>query len=179
MPTETYTQLVLREFKRLKKLADDSCAQVSREEFFAEPGPGDNSLAVILKHVGGNLLSRWTDFLTSDGEKPGRDREIEFSILETDTQESLKAQWEAGWSALFAAIEPLTDADLTRTVTIRKEPLSVLQAINRQLSHYAYHVGQIVYVAKHFAGPKWKSLSIPRGGSVKFNQNPAKYVPGN
>lgn len=176
MQAESYTQLALREFKRLKKLADDALAQVASNEFFSAPAPGDNSLAVIVKHVGGNLLSRWTDFLTSDGEKPGRERDLEFLIVESDHREQLIAQWQRGWSALFASIEPLTDADLARTVMIRKEPLTVMQAINRQLTHYAYHVGQIVYVAKHYAGPNWKSLSIPLGASTAFNRNPSSYI---
>jgi chromosome segregation and condensation protein ScpB len=114
--------------------------------------------------------------LTSDGEKPDRNRDAEFEITATDTQQILIERWESGWAALFSALEPLTDADLERTVTIRGEPLSVLQAINRQLTHYSYHVGQIVYVAKHYAGSSWRSLSIPRGKSVQFNANPAKYV---
>jgi hypothetical protein len=173
---ENYIQLVVREFKRLKSLGDGAISQVSAEQFFAVPGPGDNSIAVIVKHVGGNLVSRWTDFLTTDGEKPGRDRDTEFQVLADDTQEHLLGVWEKGWGALFSALEPLADADLDRTITIRGEPLTVLQAINRQLAHYAYHVGQIVYVAKHHAGKSWRSLSIPVGASAQFNRNPAKYV---
>jgi hypothetical protein len=176
MPKETYIQLSIREFKRMKGLADGAFAQVTPEQFFATHSEGDNSIAVMVKHVGGNLLSRWTDFLTADGEKPGRNRDAEFEITATDTQQILIGRWESGWAALFSALEPLTDADLERTITIRGEPLSVLQAINRQLTHYSYHVGQIVYVAKHYAGSSWRSLSIPRGKSVQFNANPAKYV---
>ncbi len=176
MPQETYLQLVIREFKGVKKLADGALAQVSAVQFFAVPADGDNSIAVIVKHVGGNLLSRWTDFLTSDGEKPGRNRDAEFEILPGDSHERLMQQWESGWATLFSELEPLTDADLKRTVTIRGEPLSVLQAINRQLTHYAYHAGQIVYVAKHQVGGSWRSLSIPRGQSTQFNRAPAKYV---
>lgn len=176
MPKETYLQLVIRELKRTKALADGALAQVRPETFFAAPAEGDNSVAVIVKHVAGNLLSRWTDFLTSDGEKPNRNRDLEFEITPEDTQPTLIKRWEAGWAALFAALEPLSDADLDRTVTIRGESLSVLQAINRQLTHYAYHVGQIVYLAKHYAGDNWRSLSIPRGKSAQFNAAPAKYV---
>ena len=176
MSNETYVQLVVREFKRMKALADGALSQISAEQFFAIPSPGDNSIAVIVKHVGGNLVSRWTDFLNSDGEKPGRDRDAEFAILPADTRERLLEQWETGWSALFAALGPLGDADVTRTITIRGEPLTVLQAINRQLTHYSYHVGQIVYVAKHYAGASWTSLSIPLGESARFNQKPARYV---
>ena len=177
MSKESYIHLVVREFTRLKSLAGGAMAQMADDQFFALPAPGDNSVAVIVKHVGGNLLSRWTDFLTSDGETPGRARDTEFSSLASDTRENLTRQWEQGWDTLFASLSQLSDADVERTVTIRGEPLSVLQAVNRQLTHYAYHVGQIVYVAKHYAGPAWKSLSIPPGASAAFNQNPARYVP--
>lgn len=176
MAKETYIQLATREFRRMKALADGAMAQITREQFFAAPSEGDNSIAVIVKHVGGNLLSRWTDFLISDGEKPGRNRDIEFEITADDTLQSLMTQWESGWAALFSALEPLTDGDLEKTVTIRGEPLTVLQAINRQLTHYPYHVGQIVYVAKHYAGGSWRSLSVPKGKSAQFNAKPTKYI---
>ncbi len=176
MPKETYIQISTREFKRMKGLADGAFAQVTLEQFFAAPSEGDNSIAVIVKHVGGNLVSRWTDFLTTDGEKPGRNRDSEFEITATDTQQTLIRQWESGWAALFCALEPLFDTDLERIITIRGEQFSVLQAINRQLTHYSYHVGQIVYVAKHYAASSWCSLSIPLGKSAQFNANPAKYV---
>jgi hypothetical protein len=174
---ESYVQLVIREFKRLQSLGDGAISQLSHEQFFASPSPGDNSVAVIVKHVGGNLLSRWTDFLTSDGEKPGRDRDTEFRITPSDSRDQLLQRWTHGWAALFDALTPLQDSDMTRVVTIRGEPLTVLQAVNRQLTHYAYHVGQIVYVAKHYRGPEWRSLSIPLGRSAEFNRNPARYVP--
>jgi len=173
---ETYIQLTIREFRRLKVLADGALAQITPEQFFAAPSEVDNSIAVIVKHVGGNLVSRWTDFLTSDGEKPGRNRDAEFEIMAGDSQEVLRQQWELGWKALFTALEPLTDAELERTVKIRGESLTVMQAINRQLTHYAYHIGQIVYVAKHYAGASWRSLSIPKGRSGEFNASPAKYI---
>lgn len=176
MPKESYIQLTIREFKRTKALADGAMAQITHAQFFAAPSEGDNSIAVIVKHVGGNLLSRWTDFLTSDGEKPGRNRDSEFEVTPADTQEFLMRQWESGWGALFSALEPLDDADLDRTVLIRGEPLTVLQAINRQLTHYSYHVGQIVYLAKHYTGSSWRSLSIPKGKSAQFNAKPTKYV---
>jgi hypothetical protein len=176
MSKESYIQLATREFKRLKMLADGAMSQITAEQFFAAESDGDNSIAVIVKHVGGNLLSRWTDFLTSDGEKPGRNRDTEFEIMAGDTYEALMRQWESGWAALFSALQPLTDSDLEKVVTIRGEPLSVLQATNRQLTHYAYHVGQIVYVAKHYAGNSWRSLSVPRGKSAEFNARPAKYI---
>ncbi len=175
--SESYVQLTTREFRRLQALAESAMAQVSDAQFFALPAPGDNSVAVIVKHVGGNLVSRWTDFLTSDGEKPGRDRDTEFLIGAQDTRAGLLQTWTLGWAALFGALTPLNDSDMTRLVTIRGEPLTVLQAINRQLTHYAYHVGQIVYVAKHHCGPAWRSLSIPPGRSAEFNRKPASYIP--
>jgi hypothetical protein len=174
---ESHVQLVTREFKRMQSLAEGAMAQLSDEQFFAVPAPGDNSVAVIVKHVGGNLVSRWTDFLTSDGEKPGRDRDTEFRIDAADTREHLLQVWTGGWTTLFASLEPLGDSDMSRIITIRGEPLTVLQAVNRQLTHYAYHIGQIVYVAKHHYGPAWRTLSIPLGGSAEFNRNPAKYIP--
>ena len=176
MPQEKYLQLVIREFKRMKALAEGAFSQISDQQFFAAPSEGDNSVAVIVKHVGGNLLSRWTDFLSSDGEKPGRNRDSEFEITDADSRQALIKQWEAGWGALFSALEPLGDADLARTITIRGEPLSVLQAVNRQLTHYSYHVGQIIYVAKHYAGNSWRTLSVARGKSAQFNAAPKKYI---
>ncbi len=174
--SESYVQLAVREFKRLQSLADGAMAQISDERFFAAPAAGDNSVAVLVKHVGGNLVSRWTDFLTSDGKKPGRDRDTEFRITADDTRENLRALWQQGWAALFVALAPLGDSDLARVVRIRGEPLTVLQAVNRQLTHYAYHVGQIVYVAKHHRGAQWRTLSIPLGGSAEFNRSPTGYV---
>lgn len=176
MPTETYTALALREFEQLKKLADRAIAQLPADSFFAAPGATDNSIAVIVKHVAGNLLSRWTDFLTADGEKSWRRRDSEFVLTPDDTRKSLLARWDEGWTALFGALRLLTDADLGRTVMIRGEPMTVLQAVNRQLTHYAYHVGQIVYVAKHCAGAEWRSLSIPLGQSEQFNRAPKTYL---
>ena len=176
MKSETYLQLAIREFKRTKGLADGAIAQITTEQFFAASHQEDNSIAVIVKHVAGNLLSRWTDFLTSDGEKPGRNRDTEFEIIPGDTHQRLLQQWESGWAALFSALEPLSDADLDRTVTIRGEPLTVLQAITRQLTHYSYHVGQIVYVAKHHAGDSWRTLSVAKGKSAEFNAKPTNYL---
>ena len=174
--SESYVQVVLREFRRLKALADDAMVQVPDEQFFACPSQGDNSIAIIVKHVGGNLISRWTEFLTSDGEKPSRNRDAEFRITSEDTRAKLFELWERGWAALFGAIEPLRDSDMSRVIMIRGEPLTVLQAVNRQLSHYAYHVGQIVYVAKHYRESSWRTLSIPVGRSEEFNRSPARYI---
>jgi hypothetical protein len=176
MSTEAYLPAAIREFERLKRLGDRAIAQLPVGSFFAKLGEGDNSVGVIVKHVSGNLLSRWTDFLTSDGEKPDRKRDAEFIIFPEDSRESLLARWTEGWAALFGALRPLSSADLGRTVTIRGETLTVFQAIHRQLTHYAYHVGQIVYLAKHFAGPQWTSLSIPVGESERFNLAPKKYL---
>ena len=174
--SESYVQVVLREFRRSKALADGAMAQISDEQFFACPTEADNSIAIIVKHVGGNLLSRWTEFLTSDGEKQSRNRDAEFRLTAEDTRAKLIELWESGWTALFAAIEPLRDSDMERIVTIRGESLTVLQAVNRQLTHYAYHAGQIVYVAKHYRGPAWRTLSIPLGRSDEFNRSPARYI---
>lgn len=176
--SESYVPLVIREFRRLQSLADGAMSQLPDEQFFAVPSPSDNSVAVIVKHMGGNLISRWTDFLIADGEKPGRDRDTEFRVCGKDTRENLMEVWSRGWTTMFETLAPLGDSDLARVVTIRGEPLTVLQAVNRQLTHYAYHVGQIVYVAKHHRGPDWRTLSVPLGQSTEFNQNPARYVPG-
>lgn len=169
-------ELADREFRRLKTLADRAMAQIGDDDFFAAPGPIDNSVAVIVKHLSGNARSRWRDFLTSDGEKPDRHRDTEFVIAGEETRQQLLKAWEEGWALLFAALAPLTPADLDRAVTIRGESLTVLQAMSRQMTHYAYHVGQIVYVCRHFAGNRWVSLSIPKGQSAAFNRNPKTYL---
>lgn len=146
-------------------------AQCSDENLFAVIDPESNSIAIIVKHMAGNMRSRWMDFLTTDGEKPDRNRDTEFEDA-PKTRTDLMDLWERGWKYVFDALEPLTDADLTRTVTIRTEPHSVMQAINRQVAHYAHHVGQIVFLAKHLtakATGKWESLSVPRGKSAEIN----------
>jgi hypothetical protein len=175
---DAYLPDALREFRKYRKMADAAVAQVPEAKRFARLDPETNSLAVLMKHMAGNMRSRWTDFLTSDGEKPDRNRDGEFEE-ETDTPASIRERWEKGWACLFGAIEPLTDADLSRTITIRGEPHTVLQALQRQLTHYAYHVGQIVFLAKHLAGPEWKSLSIPRGKSKEFEvaKDGSRYLP--
>lgn len=175
MPSEPYIALAIREFRRLKQLADGAIAQVSDVSLFTALREEDNSMAIIIKHLMGNLISRWRDFLTSDGEK-GRDRDSEFIVTADDTRDRLLQRWEEGWQILFEALSPLSTSDLERTVTIRGEALTVLQAINRQLTHYAYHVGQLVFLAKHFAGERWVSLSIPKGESGRFNENPKRYL---
>jgi hypothetical protein len=151
-----------------KKLGDRAMSQVSDEGLFATPDKESNSIAIIVKHLSGNMRSRWTDFLTSDGEKPDRDRDSEFEVPPA-TRDEVLAMWEAGWKLAFAALAPLTDADLSRTAYIRGEAHSVLQTIHRQVAHYAYHVGQIVFLAKHYAGPDWNALTIPRRKSAEYN----------
>lgn len=168
MQTEHWLEDAKLEFRRMKRQAEKALAQVSDEEFFRALDPESNSLAIIVKHVAGNLRSRWTDFLTSDGEKPDRNRDTEFELGPADTREALMAGWEAGWELLNEALA-LAPEDVERTVLIRGEPHSVVQAVNRQLTHYAGHVGQIVFLAKHLVGPRWKTLSVPRGQSVAFN----------
>ena len=176
MSEETYTELVLREFRRLKRLADQAMEQVSDEDFLASPGATDNSIAIVVKHMAGNMHSRWRDFLTSDGEKPDRKRDSEFVLDAGDTRQLLISRWESGWELLFNTLAPLGDDDFQRAVTIRGEPHTVLQAINRQLTHHACHVGQIVYMARHFAADRWKSLSVPKGESEQFNLDPKRYL---
>ena len=162
MLPEHYLEETIRQLRKLKDLADKAMAQIRDEDFFATLDAESNSIAVIVKHMAGNMRSRWTDFLTSDGEKPDRKRDLEFEIEVRDSKESLLKRWEIGWRCVFDALTPLRPEDLGTTVVIRGEPHSVIQAINRQLTHYAYHVGQIVFLAKHAAGPRWQSLSVPR-----------------
>jgi hypothetical protein len=150
------------QLRKLKAQADKAMAQVDDAHFFALLDADANSIALIVKHVAGNMRSRWTDFLTSDGEKPDRHRDSEFEREAADTRDAILGRWEAGWDVLFDALMSLGAGDLGKTVTIRNEPHSVVQAINRQVSHYAAHVGQIVLLAKHFAGQRWQTLSIPK-----------------
>ena len=167
--TTSYVEDSITLFRQCKKIADGAMAQVTDEQLYVALDGEMNSIAVIAKHMAGNMRSRWTDFLTSDGEKPDRDRDAEF-LDPPDGREALMNLWEHGWSCLFHALESLTDADLTRTVTIRGEAHSVMQAINRQVAHYSIHCGQIIFLAKHLRGAEWKSLSIPRGASGGFNE---------
>ena len=170
--TTSYLEDSVELFRHYKRLADRAMAQVADEHLFAALGEESNSIAIVVKHLAGNMRSRWTDFLTSDGEKPTRDRDSEFEYP-AETREALLRDWESGWACVFGALEPLTDDDLERTVMIRGEAHSVMQAINRQVAHYAHHIGQIVLLAKHFAGPEWQSLSIPRRQSDEFNRRVA------
>jgi len=166
---ENYQADAIRSFRNYKKLAERAIDQVSDEEFFATIDEEANSIALLVKHIAGNLRSRWTDFLTTDGEKPNRDRDTEFELI-NDTRESLMKFWEDGWQTLFNAIEPLTPEDFSKTITIRGEAHTVVEAINRQLTHYAYHIGQIVLLAKHFRSNEWKTLSVPKNRSTEFNE---------
>ncbi len=159
-------------FRQYKNLGERAIEQVSDEQLSAVLDPEMNSIAQIVKHMAGNMRSRWTDFLNSDGEKADRRRDTEF-VEPPATREALLALWNEGWGLVFGALEPLSDADLSRTVFIRGEAHSVTQAIHRQVGHYAYHVGQIVLLAKHFSGEGWRSLSIPRNRSADFNQKVA------
>ena len=170
--TTSYVTDSISLFRYYKKLAEGAIAQVADEQLTTTLDTEMNSIAIVVKHIAGNMRSRWTDFLESDGEKPDRHRDTEFEAPPARRAE-LMAMWEDGWARLFAALEPLTDADLGRTVTIRGEAHSVMQAINRQLAHYSYHVGQIVMLAKHFQAEQWRSLTVPRGKSGEFNRQVA------
>lgn len=165
-----YLEDATTQFRKLKSLGDKALAQVDATSFFQVLAPEENSIAIVVKHLAGNMRSRWRDFLTSDGEKPDRHRDQEFEQKQEDTQASLFAEWEAGWDLFLKTLEELTPEDLLKTVAIRGEPHSVVQALNRQLTHYGYHIGQIVFLARHFQGEQWKSLSIPKGQSEVFNQ---------
>jgi len=166
--TTSYLKDSLDVFRYYKKLGERAMAQCPDDALFASLDAESNSIAIIVKHMAGNMRSRWTDFLTTDGEKPDRNRDTEFETP-PKTRAELKELWERGWKHVFDALEPLNDEDLVRTITIRTEPHSVMQAINRQIAHYSYHVGQIVYVAKHLAGDKWQTLTVPKKKSAEFN----------
>jgi len=163
--TTSYLQDALTLFRSYKSMGEKAMAQVTDEQLQLALDSESNSIAIIVKHLAGNMRSRWTDFLTTDGEKPGRNRDTEFEAAPA-TRVALMELWESGWRWVFAALEPLTESDLGRMVFIRAEPHSVMQAINRQLGHYACHIGQIVFLAKHFQSSRWESLSIPRRKSA-------------
>src|SRR5690349_20034888 len=170
--TTSYLKDSIDLLRYYKRLAERAIAQVPDGALVAAPDSESNSTAIIVKHLAGNMRSRFTDFLTSDGEKPDRKRDTEFEAT-PKTRADLMTMWEAGWQHVFSALTPLTEAQLSQKVYIRSEAHSVTQAINRQLAHYAYHVGQIVYVAKHFAGAHWKPLTIPKGKSEEFTSRVA------
>jgi len=163
----------LRILRQYKTLAEKGMEQVTDEEFFRTPEPESNSIAVIVKHVSGNLLSRWTNFLTTDGEKEWRDRDSEFELDEMERSE-LMQMWDRGWQSLFSSLKVLRPEDLGKIITIRTEPHSVLEAVNRTLTHMSYHVGQIVLLAKMFKSSQWQTLTIPRKKSREFNEKMSK-----
>ena len=164
-----YLDDALRRFRDYKQLAERAFAQISDEEFFRTLDEESNSIAINMKHIAGNMISRWTDFLTTDGEKPERNRDLEFVMLPETSKNDMLAYWERGWQCVFEAVEPLKPEDLMRTIRVRGQDHTVVQAINRQLAHYAYHVGQIVFLAKHFKSGEWQSLSVPKNRSAEFN----------
>lgn len=163
-----YLRDIVRTFKNQKALGERALEQVADADLHTALDPVDNSLAVVVKHVAGNLRSRFTDFLTSDGEKPDRDRDAEFDVREPASRADVLGWWNAGWTIALAALESLAPEDLERTITIRGEAFLVVEALNRSVTHTAYHVGQIVYLARHFAGANWRTLSIPKGRSAEF-----------
>jgi len=166
--TTSYLRDAIDLFRYYKRLGDGAIAQCPDDKLGAEIDPESNSVAIIVKHMAGNMRSRWSNFLTTDGEKPDRRRDTEFEDAPT-TRAEIMSRWDAGWNYLFEALAALTDADLSRTITIRTEPHSAMQAVNRQVAHYSYHVGQIVYLARHFAGNNWLTLTIPKKKSGEFN----------
>ena len=174
MHEKDFLESTIQEFRALKKLADRAMAQVSDKHFFEQLDNESNSIATILKHVAGNLRSRWTDFLTSDGEKPDRNRDSEFLQGADGSRGDLLSRWEEGWRCVLDSLGRLTPGDLERTIQIRSEPHTVIRAIQRSLSHTAQHAGQIVLLSKHYAGSKWQTLSIPRGKSQEFYEQMEK-----
>ena len=170
--TTAYIEDSLALFRQYKSLAERAMSQVPDDRLFAALVWVSYSIAIIVKHMDGNKRSRWTDFLTTDGEKPDRHRDTEFEAA-PETREALLRMWDEGWQHVFTALEPLTDADLGRTVQIRGEPHSVMQAINRQVAHYSNHIGQIILLAKHYAGNHWTAVTIPRKRSAEYNQKVA------
>lgn len=173
----SYLADVTTRFRELQKQCDRALRQVPSEQWSHRLDPGSNSLVTLVLHLSGNMLSRWTDFLTSDGEKPDRDRDAEFEDPEGLSREALLERWTRGWAALFEALAGLTEADLDSSVLIRGERHTVIEAIHRQLAHYALHTGQILFLAKHLAGPAWQTQSIARGASGQFNAAMAKENP--
>jgi len=167
---QNYLDSTLKLFRYYKQLGEGAINQLNNEELHWQKNEDSNSVVIIVKHIAGNMLSRWTDFLTSDGEKPWRERDGEF-VDTYQSKEEMLQHWEQGWDFLFKALEPLKPEDMDKVVFIRNEGHTIIEAINRQLAHYAYHVGQMVYVAKMLKGDDWKSLSIPRNKSLDYNQD--------
>ena len=165
-----YLDEARRQMRGHKRMGESAMAQLRDDDFFLTLDPESNSVAILVKHLAGNMRSRFTDFLTSDGEKPDGFRDREFEITGTTTRSDVMKRWEEGWACVFRAIDALHPEDVMRTVTIRGEPHTVLQAINRQIAHYAVHIGQIVLLAKHLRSSEWKTLTIPRGKSEEFKK---------
>jgi hypothetical protein len=165
-----YLDEVRRQFRGYKRLAEGAIAQLKDDELFVALDPESNCIAILVKHLAGNMRSRFTDFLTSDGEKPDRQRDQEVELTVGSTRADVMHGWEQGWACVFSALESLKPDELMQTVYIRQEPHTVLQALNRQLAHYAYHIGLIVHLAKHLRSKEWKTLSVPRGKSEEFNR---------
>jgi len=163
-----YLEEARRQMRGHKRMGEAAMAQLRDEDFFFTLDSEANSIAVLVKHLAGNMRSRFTDFLTSDGEKPDRFRDREFEVTPATTRGEVMTWWDSGWTCVFSAIDPLKPEDVMRTVTIRGEPHTALQAINRQIAHYAQHIGQIVFLAKHLRSSEWRTLSIPRGKSEQF-----------
>jgi hypothetical protein len=172
--SETYLTDILRTFKNYKALGDGALSQTPDEHLHTELDANSNSIAILVQHVGGNLRSRFKDFLTTDGEKPDRNRDSEFEMPARASRQEIVRWWEDGWSTVLASLQALTPADLERTVTIRGEAFQVIEALNRSATHTAYHVGQMVYLARHFAGDRWRTLSIPKGQSAQFSKGAYK-----
>lgn len=169
-----YLEEARRQLRGHKRMGEGAMSQLRDEDFFIKLDPEANSAAILVKHMAGNMRSRFTDFLSSDGEKPDRFRDREFEITPATTRAEVMKEWEEGWACVFTAIDPLCAEDVMRIVTIRGEPHTVLQAINRQIAHYAQHIGQIVFLAKHLRSSEWKTLSIPRGKSEEYKTTPPK-----
>jgi uncharacterized damage-inducible protein DinB len=170
MTTSNYLAHAREQFEYYKKLGDSTFAQLSEDQLNWQFNNESNSIATIVLHLSGNMMSRWTDFLTTDGEKEWRNRDVEFDTNSMDAKQ-LRDYWNAGWQCFFEALDSISDADLQKTIYIRAEPHTVLEAINRQLAHYPYHVGQIVFIGKMVRDSAWQSLSIPRGKSQEYNDN--------
>ena len=169
-----YLDEIRRQLRGHKRMAESAMAQLEDEDFFTTIDPESNSIAILVKHIAGNARSRFTDFLTADGEKPDRFRDREFELTGATTREEVMRWWEEGWTYVFSVLDSLKPEDVLRTVTIRQEPHTVLQALNRVLAHYAQHIGQIVFLAKHLRSSEWKTLSVPRGKSEEYKTGSPK-----
>ena len=169
-----YLEDITKRFREAREQCERALPQVPFERWHQRLNPESNSLVTLMLHLSGNMISRWTDFLATDGEKPDRNRDAEFEDPEALPEAALRERWARGWACLFEALGALSEADLDRTVTIRGQPHTVVEALNRQLAHYAYHAGQMVFLGKHLAGSQWQTLSVARRGSAAFNAEMAR-----